>query len=93
MEKKRQAARYVDFDDSELWRLIPEFSATTTSYNDFRTAVLRFYPGALDTTSHTHTDLDNIVSQQQCLDIDSIEDLAAYHRRFLSTSQHLIKHG
>ena len=91
-ERKRQVVRYVDFDDSELWQLIPEF-AESTSYADFRAAVLRLYPGASDTALYSFPDLESIVLRQQSLNISSVEELAAYHRRFLSVSQYLIKHG
>jgi len=91
-ERKRQVVRYVDFDDSELWQLIPEF-AESTSYADFRVAVLRLYPGASDTALYSFPDLESIVLRQQSLNISSVEELAAYHRRFLSVSQYLIKHG
>src|SRR6266550_1966273 len=91
-ERKRQVVRYIDFDDSELWQLIPEF-AESTSYADFRVAVLRLYPGASDTALYSFPDLESIILQQQSLDVSSVEELAAYHRRFLSVSQYLIKHG
>src|SRR6266567_1397944 len=91
-ERKRQVVRYIDFDDSELWQLIPEF-AESTSYADFRVAVLRLYPGASDTALYSFPDLESIVLRQQSLNISSVEELVAYHRRFLSVSQYLIKHG
>ncbi len=91
-ERKRQVVRYVDFDDSELWQLILEF-AESTSYANFRAAVLRLYPSASDMALYSLPDLESIVLRQQSLNISSVEELAAYHRRFLSVSQYLINHG
>jgi hypothetical protein len=44
-QMKRHACRYLNIDSAELWESVPEF-ATGISFNTFRTAIHKLYPGS-----------------------------------------------
>lgn len=91
-ERKVLACRYVDFDDAQLWSILTQYAATST-YAQFKTAVLALYPGATDERSYSQLDVDTIIGERLRLGIHTREELAAYHRQFLRVTQYLISKG
>jgi hypothetical protein len=88
-ERKVLAVRYVPFEDSQLWSGLPEYPAPST-FEQFKAAVLKLYPGATNERVFTFADIDVIVGERLRLGIYTKEDLAAYHRQFLMITQYLI---
>lgn len=87
--KKRQACRYVDLDTADLWELIPEYQPSH-SFDDFKSAIVKLYPGAGDEPRHTLADLYYFVAKQQEVAITSSSDLAAYYRNIIAITSPLI---
>ena len=46
-ECKLLAMQYIPFDDCQLWSGLPEFSPNLT-YEEFKVAILKLYPGATE---------------------------------------------
>ena len=88
-ECKLLATRYIPFDDCQLWSGLPEFSPNLT-YEEFKVAILKLYPGAMEEQTFMFVDINRVTSKQLWLGIQSKEELVAYHRQFLAITQYLI---
>jgi hypothetical protein len=47
-EKKKKVVYYTDFDTEQLWKYIPEFDDPTSTYADFKDAIMEYYPEAAE---------------------------------------------
>ena len=85
---KKHACRYVDIDTSKLWELIPEYLAGI-SFNNFRIAVHKLYPGSEDERKWSIADMDKLVSEQLRICILNANDLGSYFRSFYNITKFL----
>ena len=88
-EKKQYAARYVDIDTAGIWTTTPEYLAGS-SWDQFKTAILKLYPGAEDDRIWSMSDLDKLIGEQLRYGILDTTTLGAYHRSFLAITRFLI---
>jgi hypothetical protein len=86
---KKHACRYVDIDTSELWESIPEY-APGISFNDFRIAVHKLYPGSEDDRKFSISDMDKLVGEQLRISIHNLNDLGVYYRTFYNITLFLL---
>ena len=91
-EKKENARRYLQREDFELWGSLPEFDAPTT-YEGFKAAVRRLYPGATEERKYCLADIDRLTKERYQLGIQSLEELSAYYRQFLVMTTYLLGRG
>ncbi|KAG5329659.1 hypothetical protein C0989_009440, partial [Termitomyces sp. Mn162] len=72
MEKKEYAAQYVSYDTAETWLGLPEFGNNITisnnaphpyTYQEWKVAVLKLYPGADASTRYNLGNLERLVNQ------------------------------
>ncbi|PPQ79708.1 hypothetical protein CVT24_010239, partial [Panaeolus cyanescens] len=90
-EKINAIARYAEFDISDFWQSLPEFSANPANYQAFKDAVLRLYPNADDSNNKfTVAELQNLIFRTREAGIRNVEDIGQYHRQFLHISNFLI---
>lgn len=87
-DKKKEAVYYVNFDTEQLWKAIPEFEDPNISYEEFKKAILVYYP---DASGYSLRDLDLLISEHQHLGIASAKNLSDYHLRFMAITSWLIK--
>ena len=83
-DKKRHTLRYVDFDIELLWRAIPEFTDPTKTYDEFKAGILYFYPDASEDNRYSLSDIDILIGERRRLGINSVNDLADFHMRFIA---------
>ena len=83
--KKCHVLQYVDFEIERLWKALPEFWNASSSYADFRRAIILFYLEA-----YSFSDLNLLIKKYQKSGIKSIADLSSYHMKFLSVTSWLI---
>ena len=81
-QKKQFAIRYVDIDTEDGWKQLDEF--TTGTYQQFKDAVLKLYPGADGERKWTIADLDMLTGEWSRMGFRNKEEFGDYHRRFLS---------
>jgi Aspartyl protease len=91
-EMKTYAKRYVDIESEEVWARLPE-NATAHSYENFKKAVLKLYPGADDERRWSVTDMDNLVAERARQGIFNQQELGDYHRQFFAISEYLKAKG
>src|SRR6202522_2257042 len=91
-EKKKQVIYYTDFDTEQLWKYLPEFDDPTSTYADFKNAIMEFYPEAAEFL-YSITDIDSLTDERQRLGMTSVQDLSDYHLQFLAITTWLIKKG
>src|SRR5277367_5364935 len=88
-EIKKFLVRYTDFDTEQQWKAIPEFR-DSSSYAEFKAAILSYYPEASDDFAYSFRDLELLICEYQRLGIATIANLCDYHRRFIMISTWLI---
>jgi hypothetical protein len=93
VEKKSQTVRYLDVDQSDLWKGLKGYSDREVSYEDWKEEVINLYPGADEKTKWTMSDLDKLVGERARLGIYNLADLGAYYRVFLMISSFLLNKG
>jgi hypothetical protein len=87
-QMKTHACRYVDIDTAELWESLPEFAAGT-SYNAFKTAIHKLYPGSENDRKWSIADMDKLVGEQLRVGIFDASELGMYYRSFYNITQFL----
>jgi hypothetical protein len=78
IERKKHACHYLDIDTSDFWQSINEYAIATT-YESWKTAIYKLYPGSEDNRRWTMNDMDKLVGEQMRLGILTIEELASYY--------------
>jgi hypothetical protein len=63
---------------AELWELVPEFT-TGVSFNNFRTAIHKLYPGSENNCKWSISDMDKLIGEQLCVSIFDASDLGMYY--------------
>ncbi|CAK5276435.1 unnamed protein product [Mycena citricolor] len=92
-EKKRHATRYVSVDDQDTWESLTEFTSVTTTYADFKKAVLKLYPGTDSDRKYTMSDLHSLIGEYATSGILSLSDYSEFYRRFITITTYLISKG
>jgi hypothetical protein len=78
MEKKKHACRYINIDTADLWEAIPEFDITKT-FDEFKSAIFKLYPGSESECKWTIADMDKLVREQLWMGILDVSDLGNYY--------------
>src|ERR1700678_403170 len=91
-EKKKQVVYYTDIDTEQIWQYIPEFDEPTSTYADFKDAIMEFYPEAAEFL-YAITDINSLTDERQRLSMASVQDLSDYHLQFMAITTWLIKKG
>src|SRR6202522_738607 len=92
IEKKKQVVYYTDIDTEEIWQYIPEFDEPTSTYADFKDAIMEFYLEAAELL-YAITDIDSLTDERQRLGMTSVQDLSDYYLQFMAITTWLIKKG
>src|ERR1700742_2280698 len=87
-QKKAHAKRYLDYRTRETWNSITDLQDPTMPYDAWKRSIFELYP---DPTSRF--DLTSLVSRTAEQQITSEQELASYHRQFLSISSRLLENG
>jgi hypothetical protein len=82
------ATRYLDFEVADLWENVAEFK--TGSYEDFKKAILKLYPGSGEERKWTMADLDKLIGEQLRIGLLNLADFGTYHRSFVQITMFLI---
>src|SRR5277367_2933848 len=88
-EIKKFLVRYTDFDTEQQWKAIPEFR-DSSSYAEFKAAILSYYPEASNDFAYSFRDLELLICEYQRSGIATVANLCDYHRRFIMISTWLI---
>ncbi|PPQ85526.1 hypothetical protein CVT24_010452 [Panaeolus cyanescens] len=82
---------YADFDISDLWQSLPQFSAQPANYAAFKSSVLSLYPHVdYHENKFTISSLNDLIFRTRQSGIHSLEDLGHYYRQFIHISNFLI---
>ena len=88
-QKKIHVRRYVEDDVQDLWMSLKAYSEASQTYEDFKKAVYKFYPGSEETKKRTIADLMHVVNERKSIGLISLGDLADYFRQFIVISTFL----
>src|ERR1700678_950914 len=91
-KKKKQVVYYTDIDTEQIWQYIPEFDDPTSTYADFKNAIMEFYPKVAEFL-YSITDIDSLTDERQQTGMTTVQDLSDYHLQFMAITTWLIKKG
>jgi hypothetical protein len=91
-DMKKQVLHYVDFSTEQIWRTFLEFLDNKT-YQYFKDVILVHYPDASGNFVYSIRDIDLLICERQCLDINSTKDLSNYHLQFIAITTWFISKG
>ncbi|KAK1219488.1 hypothetical protein PQX77_013400 [Marasmius sp. AFHP31] len=90
---KKEVLRYVDSKTNCFWRSLPTFINATSTWEQFKTEVISYYPDAERVSEAMLDQLKKVIADHQKAGIDSSKVLAAYHRDFALIASSIISPG
>jgi len=88
MEKKQYASSYVSSKVADTWEALTEFSNPQVTYQTFKDRLFKIYNQV--SLRYILSNLDRIISERQCLGLQSLQDLSDFHLHFNAISSYLI---
>ena len=92
-ERKEATCMYTSIRTEQLWKTTEAWLNQAQSYEDFKTEVLKLYPGALGSRTHTLQELEWTVGCYAHIGIQSAAELGEYYRQYLLITRYLIAQG
>ena len=87
---KQAACMYTSIRTEQLWKTTAAWLDQAQTYEDFKTEVLKLYPGALGDRTHTLQELEWTVERYVRIGIQSAAELGEYYRQYLLITRYLI---
>ncbi|KAJ3751796.1 hypothetical protein EV360DRAFT_56313, partial [Lentinula raphanica] len=88
-EKKKWTVRYPEEQVAWEWKAMTEYNASASTFADFKTAVLRSYPGATDEERGTMRELNRMFKKYKNVASDDLDEYMALVRRFRAVKREL----
>ena len=92
-DKKAAALRYVDIEIADAWEMLDMFAQGVGSYAQWKTKVIRLYPGADEAKKFTWPELETFVQRWHAQGIKNIGDWSEFYREFCTSVQWLIRNN
>lgn len=92
-DKKKYAVKFVSIDVADLWEVLPEYEDPATTYNNFKAAILKLYPGTQSGKRYAKADLEHLVDRWQSRGIANLGEWSEYYREYLQISRYLVAQG
>ena len=61
---KKHMVRYVDFDTKQVWKTLSEFKTISKTYQEFKKAIMGYYPDASGDFVYSLRDMDVITGER-----------------------------
>ncbi|GAW05094.1 hypothetical protein LENED_006929 [Lentinula edodes] len=90
---KRTVLGYLDAKTMRFWQSLDTFDDDEKTWEDFKTEILDYYPGATGTAEVTTEELVRVVETFKKKAISTTQDLAEYHREFAVVAKALRTQG
>ncbi|KNZ81434.1 hypothetical protein J132_00541 [Termitomyces sp. J132] len=99
-QKKEYASQYVSYDTAETWLGLPEFGDNISNnaprlytYQEWKLAVLRLYPGMDASACYNLGDLERLVNQTFNSGLATLGRFSDYYRDFQRIARWLLANG
>ncbi|KAH7877350.1 uncharacterized protein C8R40DRAFT_1168685 [Lentinula edodes] len=79
---KKTVLGYLDAKTMKFWQSLDTFDDDAKTWEEFKTEILDYYPGATGTANVTTEELVRVVETFQKKTISTTQELAEYHREF-----------
>ncbi|KAJ3897242.1 hypothetical protein F5879DRAFT_1032527 [Lentinula edodes] len=90
---KRTVLGYLDTKTMRFWQSLDTFDDDVKTWEDFKTEILDYYPGATGTAEVTTEELVRVVETFKKKVISTTQELAEYHREFTVVAKALRTQG
>ncbi|KAJ3803836.1 hypothetical protein F5876DRAFT_84321 [Lentinula aff. lateritia] len=90
---KRAVLGYLDAKTMRFWKSLDTFDDDVKTWEDFKTEILDYYPGATGTAKVTTEELVRVVETFKKKAISTTQELAEYHREFAVVAKALRTQG
>ncbi|KAJ4465143.1 hypothetical protein J3R30DRAFT_3724440 [Lentinula aciculospora] len=89
MKRKKWTVRYPEEQVAWEWKAMNEYSSATSTFSDFKTSVLRSYPGATDEERGTMRELNRLFKKYKNIASDDLDEYMALIRKFRAVKKEL----
>ncbi|KAF7308189.1 hypothetical protein HMN09_00666700 [Mycena chlorophos] len=89
-QKKAHATRFLEVDDQDIWESLPEFTTANKTWDEFKTAVTKLYPGSDKERKFSMNDLDALIGEQGRLGILSRGEYGEFYRQAVLSGRAMI---
>ncbi|KAJ3846388.1 hypothetical protein EV368DRAFT_89107 [Lentinula lateritia] len=90
---KKTVLGYLDAKTMRFWQSLDTFDDDMKTWEDFKTEILDYYPGATGTAEVTTEELVRVIETFKKKTISTTQDLAEYHREFAVVAKALRTQG
>ncbi|KAJ4473447.1 hypothetical protein C8J55DRAFT_433734 [Lentinula edodes] len=90
---KKTVLGYLDAKTMKFWQSLDTFDDDAKTWEEFKTEILDYYPGATGTAEVTTEELVRVVETFQKKTISTTQELAEYHREFAVVAKALRTQG
>jgi hypothetical protein len=88
-QKKRNIVRYLSTEDADFWTQQPQWADASATWNDFKNAIQKAYPGSEPTKRNCISDMDALVGMTQRISIRNLEEFSDFYRKFCTIVEYL----
>jgi hypothetical protein len=88
-QKKRDIVRYLSTKDANFWTQRPQWADASATWNDFKNAIRKAYPGSEPTEQNRISDMDTLVGTTQCIGIRDLAKFSNFYRKFCTIVKYL----
>ena len=89
-DKKATALWYVNIEIANAWEMLDIFTQGISLYAQWKTEVIKLYPGADEAKKFTWPELETFVQRWHAQGIKNIGDWSEFYREFRTSAQWLI---
>jgi hypothetical protein len=88
-QKKCDIVRYLSTKDANFWTQRPQWADASATWNDFKNAIQKAYPGSEPTERNCISDMDALISATQRISIRDLAKFSDFYCKFCTIVKYL----
>jgi hypothetical protein len=88
-QKKCNIVRYLSTEDADFWTQQPQWADASATWNDFKNAIRKAYPGSEPTERNRISDMDALIGVTQRISIRNLTEFSDFNRKFCTIVEYL----
>jgi hypothetical protein len=89
VQKKCGIVRYLSTEDANFWTQQPQWADASATWNDFKNAIRKAYPGSEPTEQNHISNMDALVGATQCISIRDLAEFSDFYHKFCTIVKYL----
>jgi hypothetical protein len=88
-QKKHDIVRYLSTKDADFWTQQPQWADASVTWNNFKNAIQKAYPGCKPTEQNCISNMDALVSAMQHISIHDLAEFSDFYCMFCTIVEYL----